>query len=455
MSADESKAMQAKLIEYSGPLSKWRVRHGERVAALPGGGGGAVGVSVVLDQDYDAWVGEATVMAANLGQLQRGGGRAGEFAAQIRTALAAHLKVPESSIEVAGLHKGSIIVDLNLLPLPPGDGRTPLQLYEQLAALVSAPDSPLRADTVLSNAVRVHLRGAAHQLNRRTPPPDPATRASQHAAAPPAPEPVSAPAPATSQPVPAAPESVPTAVREPAATPTAAVAAAVSAVPQEQKQVTADGGAPDASAAKGGGASALERAAVLAAAADRLQVGWLNKKYFYADGKERKGPVPWDQLVALFRAQTITGETFVWHKHMGQSWVKLKKDPHRDLLDALRAATLPTPTGGASKVPQIFAGKDGDYEPKFVLGVCALQKAFRDKQVPVYIAETQAHMHDCTRSLRLASALALALSERGAVCHCIQSRKRDPERDRSQPPSESSRPVSVVAPLPSVCSRPS
>ena len=255
--------------------------------------------------------------------------------------------------------------------------------------------------------------------------------------------------------MPAAPESVPTAVREPAATPTAAVAAAVSAVPQEQKQVTADGGAPDASAAKGGGASALERAAVLAAAADRLQVGWLNKKYFYADGKERKGPVPWDQLVALFRAQTITGETFVWHKHMGQSWVKLKKDPHRDLLDALRAATLPTPTGGASKVPQIFAGKDGDYEPKFVLGVCALQKAFRDKQVPVYIAETQAHMHDCTRSLRLASALALALSERGAVCHCIQSRKRDPERDRSQPPSESSRPVSVVAPLPSVCCRPS
>ena len=47
---------------------------------------------------------------------------------QVRSALAALLGLPEECVDIAGVHRGSIIIDLNLTT-PPGDSRTLTQVY--------------------------------------------------------------------------------------------------------------------------------------------------------------------------------------------------------------------------------------------------------------------------------------------------------------------------------------
>ena len=162
VSDGEARIMAERLIEYSGPHSRWRLRSARRQGQ--GADGDPVGISLTLDQDFDAWVVDPTLPApANVLSADRDG----EFAGKVRAALAALLQIPGDCIQVAGLHRGSIIVDFNLLQ-PPGDARTPMQLYEQLklASLVLDPDSPIRADPTLSSTIRVHLRGAPHSLPR-------------------------------------------------------------------------------------------------------------------------------------------------------------------------------------------------------------------------------------------------------------------------------------------------
>ena len=154
----QRRVLVTKLIEYSGPHAKWRARRPPppRAAAEP------VGISLTLDQDFDAWVGGGERAGPWQGV---GAGRDGGFAGKVRGALAALLQVPVDCIHIAGLNRGSIIVDLNL-EQPAGDARTPMQLYEELAAHVANPESAIKADPVLSNAVRVILRGSPHHIPR-------------------------------------------------------------------------------------------------------------------------------------------------------------------------------------------------------------------------------------------------------------------------------------------------
>ena len=58
---------------------------------------------------------------------------------QVRSALAALLGLPEECVDIAGVHRGSIIIDLNLTT-PPGDSRTPTQVYQNLAPLTAAAE---------------------------------------------------------------------------------------------------------------------------------------------------------------------------------------------------------------------------------------------------------------------------------------------------------------------------
>jgi len=46
------------------------------------------------------------------------------------------LGLPEECVDITGVHRSSILIDLNLTT-PPGDSRTPTQVYQQLAALNS------------------------------------------------------------------------------------------------------------------------------------------------------------------------------------------------------------------------------------------------------------------------------------------------------------------------------
>ena len=124
-----------KLIEYSGPTSKWRVRGERRGGRLDVAAATSVGVSLTIDEDFDAWVGAVDAATA-------GGARGGEYAEKVRGALAKQLKIPVACIEVAGVHRGSILLDINL-SAPPGDARTPMQLYEELSALVAASSQSL------------------------------------------------------------------------------------------------------------------------------------------------------------------------------------------------------------------------------------------------------------------------------------------------------------------------
>jgi hypothetical protein len=68
----ETRLLIEKLLEYSGPNSKWRPRERDR-----GGGGAPVGLSLILDQDFDAWVGGGTDAAG------AGGARQGEYALKV------------------------------------------------------------------------------------------------------------------------------------------------------------------------------------------------------------------------------------------------------------------------------------------------------------------------------------------------------------------------------------
>ncbi len=287
VSEGEMRTLIERLLEYAGPLAKWRVREalagGERVrhAQAP------VGISLTLNQDFDAWVGGASEAASSRVHSDR----EGEYAEKVRKALAGLLKIPVGCVEIAGLHRGSIIVDLNL-SAPPGDARTPMQLFEQLVALIAGPDSPLKQDPTLCNAVRAILRGAPHHV--------PTARRAGGASVGDAAGAVhsagangtgaangaGAAVPSASAIAPAAntlpPESFPQASAALAAT----VPAARSTTPRLRTAPR-----PASASAQAAKVTDLARAAVLAEAADRLQAGWVNKRYFYSSGKQRLGPV--------------------------------------------------------------------------------------------------------------------------------------------------------------------
>ena len=68
--------MAERLIEYSGPHSRWRLRSARRQGQ--GADGDPVGISLTLDQDFDAWVVDPKLPApANVLSADRDG----EFAA--------------------------------------------------------------------------------------------------------------------------------------------------------------------------------------------------------------------------------------------------------------------------------------------------------------------------------------------------------------------------------------
>lgn len=50
------------------------------------------------------------------------------------------------------------------------------------------------------------------------------------------------------------------------------------------------------------------------------------KYYYYTVGTaaDRNGPVLFDELVAQYKKGVVHLETFVWHKLMGDKWIKLK-----------------------------------------------------------------------------------------------------------------------------------
>mmetsp|Transcript_28776 Transcript_28776/g.75614 ORF Transcript_28776/g.75614 Transcript_28776/m.75614 type:complete len:150 (-) Transcript_28776:178-627(-) len=62
--------------------------------------------------------------------------------------------------------------------------------------------------------------------------------------------------------------------------------------------------------------------------------------YFYADGKDRVGPLRAPALAALTREGRVTGETRVWCKAMGDRWYKLRYNPTiQEVIDRHNAAT--------------------------------------------------------------------------------------------------------------------
>ena len=271
VSEGEMRSLIESLLEYAGPHSKWRIREALGGGERPGHAEPPVGISLTLDQDFDAWVGGGSE-AARLGV---GSDREGEYAEKVRKALAGLLKIPVACVEIAGLHRGSIIVDVNL-SAPPGDVRTPMQLFEQLVAQIAGPDSPLKHDSTLCNAVRAILRGAPHHV--------PTARRAGGAS-------VGNGAGAESSPQAAAGSA--------AAVPGAAVPGARATTPRPPT-------APRPASASASGVQAtkvtdLARAAVLAEAADRLQAGWINKRYFYSSGKQRFGPVSLCSWAAIVR----------------------------------------------------------------------------------------------------------------------------------------------------------
>ena len=285
VSEGEMRTLIESLLEYAGPHAKWQIRQtlggGERVrhAQAP------VGISLTLNQDFDAWVGGASEAASSRVHSDRGG----EYAEKVRKALAGLLKIPVGCVEMAGLHRGSIIVDLNL-SAPPGDARTPMQLFEQLVALIAAPDSPLKQDPTLCNAVRAILRGAPHHV--------PTARRAGGASVGDA---AGAAHGAGSKDAGAANGAGAGALSASAAAPAAntvpsesfpqAAAAPAAAVPAARGTTPGPRTAPRPASASAAKVTNLARAAVLAEAADRLQAGWVNKRYFYSSGKQRLGPV--------------------------------------------------------------------------------------------------------------------------------------------------------------------
>ena len=66
--------------------------------------------------------------------------------------------------------------------------------------------------------------------------------------------------------------------------------------------------------------------------------------YYYTVGtdKDRNGPVKFDELAALYKRDIVHLETYVWHKLLGDKWIKLKNNGV--MLDALRTASLSRPS---------------------------------------------------------------------------------------------------------------
>ncbi len=280
VSEGEMRTLIESLLEYSGPHAKWRIRENLGGRQREGQAQVPVGISLTLDQDFDAWVGGAS---GAWHPSRVSSDREGEYAEKVRQALASLLKIPVGCVEIAGLNRGSIIVDLNL-SAPPGDPRSPMQLFEQLAALIAGSDSPLKQDPTLCNAVRAILRGTPHHIpvarradgasvgaavgggagtgTKDSNAAQPSTGAHSSAvlqaastvsSAQPAARPLTAPRPSSAKP----------------AAPTATTTRPTSA-----KKVMD-----------------LARMAALADAASRLQVGWVNKKFFYGSERGRVGPV--------------------------------------------------------------------------------------------------------------------------------------------------------------------
>jgi len=103
----------------------------------------------------------------------------------------------------------------------------------------------------------------------------------------------------------------------------------------------------------------LARASVLSFAAKALSAGWDEKKYFYADEKQKKGPVDFNELVNLFADNRVLPDTYIWYKTIGDKWKKLLDNPA--LLDALRAAVVAsagsTPLAEGFSVEQEIAAR--------------------------------------------------------------------------------------------------
>jgi hypothetical protein len=52
------------------------------------------------------------------------------------------------------------------------------------------------------------------------------------------------------------------------------------------------------------------------------------KYYYYSVGTDadRNGPVHFDELVAQYKKGVVHLETYIWHKLMGDKWIKLKNN---------------------------------------------------------------------------------------------------------------------------------
>ena len=50
--------------------------------------------------------------------------------------------------------------------------------------------------------------------------------------------------------------------------------------------------------------------------------------YYYTVGTDtdRNGPVQFEELVALYKKGVVHLETYIWHKLLGDKWVKLKNN---------------------------------------------------------------------------------------------------------------------------------
>jgi hypothetical protein len=282
VSEGEMRTLIESLLEYSGPHAKWRIRENLGGRQREGQAQVPVGISLTLDQDFDAWVGGVSG-AAHPSRV--GSDREGEYAEKVRKALASLLKIPVGCVEIAGLHRGSIIVDLNL-SAPPGDPRSPMQLFEHLAALIAGSDSPLKQDSTLCNAVRAILRGTPHHIPaaRRAGGVSVAAAVGDGAGA------------RNSGGATDSNASHPSTAHSSAVLPAATIVSSVQPAarpPTAPRPSSAKQAAPTATtrptSAK---VTDLARSAVLADAASRLQAGWVNKKFFYGSSEgTRVGPV--------------------------------------------------------------------------------------------------------------------------------------------------------------------
>ena len=103
----------------------------------------AVGVSIVLDEDYEKTVGP-TIVAHTTGTMNRDHNTRTEFARELRLDLAAALHASDDRFVVCGLHPGSVVAHVNILPDLSGvDARQPRALAKLLANQAADPASPL------------------------------------------------------------------------------------------------------------------------------------------------------------------------------------------------------------------------------------------------------------------------------------------------------------------------